>query len=266
MYIDVLFYYCLDVLKDDSESFIFTLKNPYSVPPVRYQKQKGNKKAIVCCYINGPIFGNTDIRIGDHCNENGNMIGCKSYEYHPQYKKSLYVDMNGPEENNSFAVSDYEVFSSDTLYQRLIFKVCKYPEIVWKLITSREPLEECLEQVENEQELLDDFDRIHCADDRILLKVSNYYMKNPSEFLPHTHLVDMQYDSILREWIGDHKMKLIYRASEHEYTAESFFKYCNVRGPTLIVIKSTGGWIFGGYTTQSWNKWRMFLPEKLVYS
>ena len=173
--------------------------------------------------------------------------------------------MNDPETNNFFAVSDYEVFSSDTLYQRLIFKVCKYPEIVWKLITSREPLEECLAQVK-EQELLDDFDRIHCADDRILLKISNYYMKNPSEFLPHTHLVDMQYDSILREWIGDHKMKLIYRASEHEYTAESFFKYCNVRGPTLIVIKSTGGWIFGGYTTQSWNKWRMFLPEKLVYS
>ena len=67
-------------------------------------------------------------------------------------------------------------------------------------------------------------------------------------------LENSDYDDILREWIGDYNWKLIYRASEHGYTARSFHKYCDdVKGPTLIVIKSSEGWIFGGYTTQSWS-------------
>ena len=47
--------------------------------------------------------------------------------------------------------------------------------------------------------------------------------------------------------------KSIYRASEHNYTGKSFHECCDNKGPTLIVIKSSGGWIFGGYTTQSWK-------------
>ena len=79
-------------------------------------------------------------------------------------------------------------------------------------------------------------------------------MKNSSEYLPDTQLVDIQYDSKLREWLGDdYKWKLIYRASEHGYKGKSFHEYCDNKGPTLIVIKSSGGWIFGGYTTQSWS-------------
>ena len=66
-------------------------------------------------------------------------------------------------------------------------------------------------------------------------------------------LVNKEYDDKLREWNGDYNWKLIYRASEHEYTASSFHECCNDKGPTLIVIKSSGGWIFGGYTTQSWS-------------
>ena len=74
-----------------------------------------------------------------------------------------------------------------------------------------------------------------------------------SPFLRNTILFGQEYDSYLREWAGDYKWKLIYRASEHGYTAESFHEYCDDKGPTLIVIKSSGGWIFGGYTTQSWS-------------
>ena len=66
---------------------------------------------------------------------------------------------------------------------------------------------------------------------------------------------DTQYDGYLREWLGDdYKWKMIYRASEHRYTAQSFHECCDyIQGPTLIVIKSTNGCIFGGYTTQSWS-------------
>ena len=66
-------------------------------------------------------------------------------------------------------------------------------------------------------------------------------------------LENTEYDSYLREWTGDYKLKLLYRASEHGYTASSFHEYCDDQGPTLIIIKSSEGWIFGGYTTQSWS-------------
>ena len=67
-------------------------------------------------------------------------------------------------------------------------------------------------------------------------------------------LENSDYDDKMREWLGsDYDMKLLYRASEHGYTAKSFHKYCDDKGPTLIIIKSSEGWIFGGYTTQSWS-------------
>ena len=88
----------------------------------------------------------------------------------------------------------------------------------------------------------------------IRFKIFHFNFKNPSELLPNTQLVNQQYDSKLREWLGnDYKWKLIYRSSEHGYTGESFHEYCDNKGPTLIVLKSSGGWIFGGYTTKSWS-------------
>ena len=67
-------------------------------------------------------------------------------------------------------------------------------------------------------------------------------------------LENSDYDDKMREWLGsDYDMKLLYRASEHGYTAKSFHDYCDDKGPTLIIIKSSEGWIFGGYTTQSWS-------------
>ena len=95
---------------------------------------------------------------------------------------------------------------------------------------------------------------IHNINSHVLLKISQYYLKSPSSYLPNTHIVSQQYDSYLKEWLGKNTTwRLLYRASEHDYTAKSFHEYCDDKGPTLIVIKSSEGWIFGGYTTQSWS-------------
>ena len=81
-----------------------------------------------------------------------------------------------------------------------------------------------------------------------LLNYTNSFFCYGSKVLEST-----EYDSKLREWIGDYKWKLIYRASEHKYTAKSFHKYCDDKEPTLMIIKSSKGWIFGKYTAQSWK-------------
>ena len=84
--------------------------------PTRYMKRKGNSDAIYCDPSYGPIFGGSnDIRICDNCHiYNNNYIrnyGEGGYYCHPQYKSTLFVQTAGPNEENHFTVSDYEVFT-----------------------------------------------------------------------------------------------------------------------------------------------------------
>ena len=236
------------------------MKNAHGVEPTRFMKRKESRYAIECFPYCGPIFGiivYNDLSIGDHCNgENSCYIHNDDeggYECHPEYKSSLFVNTAGPDEENNFSVLDYEVYCIDN-YKDYIYNVCKYPDIISKYIEINDIPEDLLQQFDDDTELLCDLDAIHCEDSDIRLKISNYYLKNPSELLPNTQIMNQQYDGKLREWLGnDYKWKLIYRASEHEYTVESFHEYCDNKGPTLIVVKSSGGWIFGGYTTRSWS-------------
>ena len=246
-------------MKDDSKAFIFTLKNPHGVEPTRYMKRKESKYAIYCDSYRGPIFGyqsTRDIYIGNYCNKEDSCFidndGTRAYECHPQYKKSLFVNTAGVDEENKFSVLDYEVFGIDFENRDNINKLCKHPDIIWEYIATKDISEESIKRFVDDTELLNDLDAILCEDSNIRTKITQYYFKNPSEFLHDTQLVNQKYDSYLREWVGDYRWKLLYRSSEHEYSAKSFHKYCDDKGPTLIVIKSSGGWIFGGYTTQSW--------------
>ena len=219
-------------------------------------KKKNSERAIYCDPRYGPIFG-YDICIDVNCNKNGGWT-CygnykSSYECTNSLKQSLFVNTAGPNEQNDFSVLDYEVFSIDYENRDNIYKLCKHPDIIMEYIETKDISEESLNQFDDDIELLNDLDAIHCYDKAIRVKISRCCLKNPSELLVNTQLVNQQYDAKLREWIGDYQWRLIYRASEHGYTASSFHECCNDKGPTLIVIKSDGGWIFGGYTTKSWS-------------
>ena len=237
------------------------MKNPHGVEPTRYMKKEESEYAIYCDRSCGPVFNHNldDIYIPNNCNEEnrchiGNNDGTLGYECHPEYKNSLFVNTAGPDEVNNFSVLDYEVFDIDYENRKTINKLCKHPDIIMEYIETKDISEESLKQVDDDVELLNDLDAIHCEDRNIRMKISRYCLKAHSELLPDTQLLSQQYDSKLREWCGDYQWKLIYRASEHDYKASSFHECCNyVKGPTLIVIKSDKGWIFGGYTTQSWS-------------
>ena len=229
------------------------MKNAHGVEPTRFMKRKESNWAINCNPEYGPLFG-ADVLMCIRNNFNLCSIlndGNNSYECHPEYKSSLFVNTAGPNEKNVFSVLDYEVFGIDYENRDNIYKLCKYPDIIWKYIETRTITESSLQQFDDDIELLNDLDAINC-DNSIQLKISQICLKNPSGLLPNTHLVSQQYDDKLREWVGDYKWKLLYRASEHDYSAKSFHEYCDDKKPTLIVIKSSEGWIFGGYTTRSW--------------
>ena len=91
------------------------MKNPHGVEPTRYMKRKESEYAIYCDYRYGPIFGESDIYIDNYCNYNKYCIinndGTKGYKCHPLYKKTLFVNTAGPDEENYFSVLDYEVYT-----------------------------------------------------------------------------------------------------------------------------------------------------------
>jgi hypothetical protein len=57
----------------------------------------------------------------------------------------------------------------------------------------------------------------------------------------------------LCEFPIDQKWTLIYRASQDGFEASSFHAKCDDQPNTFIIIKSTNGNVFGGYTEQSWS-------------
>ena len=89
------------------------MKNPHGVGPTRYMKREESEYAIKC--DSGPSFGNSDIYIGDHCNNEDSCkihnFGKRGYECHPEYKSSLFVNTAGPDEGNRLSVVDYEVYT-----------------------------------------------------------------------------------------------------------------------------------------------------------
>ncbi|KAK8797544.1 hypothetical protein WA158_005890 [Blastocystis sp. Blastoise] len=80
----------------------------------------------------------------------------------------------------------------------------------------------------------------------------------PYSYFPYTRILTNKSMEIpLMNWLGkEKKWKLLFRASEHEYKASEFHRYCDYKGETVTIIKHIGYNnhinIFGGYTDQSW--------------
>lgn len=49
------------------------------------------------------------------------------------------------------------------------------------------------------------------------------------------------------------KLDLLMRGSEHGFKAATFHELCDSKGPTLSLIKSEAGKVFGGYSAVSWS-------------
>ena len=59
--------------------------------------------------------------------------------------------------------------------------------------------------------------------------------------------------SALQSWLPPNATcSLLYRASTDGSSPKDFHRCCNNKGPTLVLIKS-GEYIFGGYTSKSWE-------------
>ena len=56
----------------------------------------------------------------------------------------------------------------------------------------------------------------------------------------------------LNDRISSKHLNLLYRASEHNFTSKSFHDKCDNHGPTITIIESNYGNIFGAYVKLKW--------------
>ena len=67
-----------------------------------------------------------------------------------------------------------------------------------------------------------------------------------------------KYRSVLASWLQEAgttsgKWELIYKGTRDGFEASSFHQSCDNKGPTITLVKSNGGCIFGGYSDISWG-------------
>lgn len=57
------------------------------------------------------------------------------------------------------------------------------------------------------------------------------------------------------KWIGGKqgKWKLLYRGTKDGFSASTFRNLCSNKGPTVTIVKSSNGYIFGGYANVAWS-------------
>ena len=63
---------------------------------------------------------------------------------------------------------------------------------------------------------------------------------------------DLKFVKLMKDCVTFKNSKLLYRASENEYSASQFHKLCDGKGTTITIIESDFGNIFGGYTNIPW--------------
>lgn len=56
------------------------------------------------------------------------------------------------------------------------------------------------------------------------------------------------------EWVcPPGNWRLLYMGSRDGFGGRNFHSLCDDRGPTVLVVKTTSGWLFGGYSDVSWS-------------
>jgi len=68
-------------------------------------------------------------------------------------------------------------------------------------------------------------------------------------------LVENRFEELISicEFSKDQKWNLIYKGSKDGFKASDFHSKCDDKSNTLVIVKSSNGNVFGGYTEQSWS-------------
>lgn len=74
-------------------------------------------------------------------------------------------------------------------------------------------------------------------------------------------LLSNEQKRILLTWDVRQHPQLIYKGSRDGFSASTFHQKCDNKGSTIVIIKSTNGYLFGGLAHPSWNSTCSYLPD-----
>ena len=251
----------LDEMKEDPNAFLFTLQNPFNTPPMKFGKSTTRMSAIGCGLQYGPIFGDVtgraDILINNECSKRYGCVinndGSQGFECNPTHKKSLFVNTSYPNKENYCSITDYEVYCINN-YKDYIYSSCQYPDLLWNNIDKHIISEDTWKAHCKSKRFLADLNSLCCYSEAIQSQLLEKPITMPSLFLSSS-IIDSSYDQYLNQWLGeDYLWRMIYRASKNNFSPEAFHQCCDEKRPTLVLIKTVEGWIFGEYTTHSWKR------------
>jgi hypothetical protein len=61
------------------------------------------------------------------------------------------------------------------------------------------------------------------------------------------------------------KWQLVYKVTKHGFSASICHQCCDNQGPTLTIIQSSEGYLFGGYTAIEWNSENEWMVDKTAF-
>ena len=123
-----------------------------------------------------------------------------------------------------------------------------------------------LEEEEKEEREEDDEEEEEEEEEKIELLQDKFKTINSDPQKHYNYLVQLlQFNSTLEL---STRLKLLFRASEHNFSADKFHKCCDFKGPTITIIRSTDQRIFGGYSSESWfsNGYCSEAPGSFLFS
>ena len=79
--------------------------------------------------------------------------------------------------------------------------------------------------------------------------------RHRKQYFSNGTLLSTEHQFQLNEFYGKRNQtwKLIYKGTRHGFSSIDFHRCCDRKGPTLSVLKSTSGHVFGGYTSVDWE-------------
>ena len=101
-------------------------------------------------------------------------------------------------------------------------------------------------------------------------KINTFGQLNYSGFCKLSTIIkdDFDKENSIIKWIKEKvnkneiKFELIFKMKENGNDSDDFHKFCDNKGPTLILIKTTKNRIFGGFTPLEWNKNKSYLTDE----
>ena len=155
------------------------------------------------------------------------------------------------ENNINIILTHLEKKINDTIFTIEKKKEPEEVDLLPNLINSHNELRKRVKVLEKENLLLkQNLDKLFT-----IPIISNYMMKNSQKFLDGI-IKNEEDKKLIFSWINPNtekiKTNLIYSARLDGDDAQTFHKLCDNMGPTLVIIKSNNGKIFGGFTRENW--------------